>query len=77
MQMFLCFLKGIIDYLVLKSKEGTSEVCEVVSLGSRGVLLFRIDRTNDRIDITIIILDQLDCCFESNTIQGLEVVTAI
>lgn len=33
-QMFLCLLNWVIDYLMLKSKEGTCEICEVLSHGS-------------------------------------------
>jgi hypothetical protein len=66
--MFLCLLNGVVYDLMLKSKEGTCEVCEVVTHGSRGILLLRIDPTDDSIDVTIIILDQLYCCFKPYTV---------
>ena len=62
---------------MLKSKEGTCEVCEVVSHSSWGVLLLSVDPTDDRLNFTIKVLDQLDSCFETDTVQGLEVVAAV
>ena len=75
--MLLCLINGVVYDLMLKSQEGTCEVCEVVNHGSRGVLLLRIDPTDDRFDITIIILDKLYSCFEPYTVQRLKVVTAV